>query len=596
MRGHIIVYGEDALAMQIVDELTDAEVRVVSLRSAKALESAEVGTARAVIAASPDDALNLEVALLARRANPHVRVVARIGNTTLREAMDDPDDPGDTLDVADLAAPSVVEALLGRTAHTIPVGEVDFVVSGATASADGTLREIYGRLAPVAIIRGENSPEQGDVIACPPLDTKVHAGDWTSMIGLPDELAAQGMKVGRSDMDLPRRSALSRVLDSVRAFSDDIHPTFYRALGVLVALLISSTIILRFCYHAPGMGWMDALYFSTETLATVGYGDFNFMHQPLWLRLWGVVMMLGGLATTAIVVAFVADVLLSRRLSQATSRQHVRHMRNHLVVVGLGSFGIRVASTLKQAGYPVVVIERNETNPEIKTAAELKIAVIIGDATQRNTLAAARVEHARAIAVLTDRDMVNIETGIVLREILGSDQSPHGKRIPIVMRIFDRELGDAVGNRLGFQYVRSTVDLATPWFIGAAMGLEVLGTFSVGQRSFMVGGVEVQPGSELDGVQMFELSTQTRVIAMERAGHGEVLHPHRSDQLRAGDTAYLVGPYHELLETLRKGQLARAEPEHEGQLARAEPEYEGQLARAEPEREGQLARAEPEHA
>lgn len=563
MRGHIIVCGDDALAMQIIEELNDAEVSVVRLKSPKALESADVAGAHAVIAASPDDALNLEVALLARRANPTVRVVARIANTSLRQAMDGPDDPGDVLDVADLAAPSVVEALLGRTAHTIRVGEVDFVVSGAVAPKHGTLREIYGRLAPVAIIRGDKSPDAGAVIACPSLDTEVSEGDWTSMIGRPEELAAQGMRVGRTGDITPRhRPALWRLMDSIRAFSDDIHPTFYRALGVLVTLLISSTIILRFCYHAPGMGWMDALYFSTETLATVGYGDFNFMHQPLWLRLWGVVMMLGGLATTAIVVAFVADVLLSRRLSQTTSRQHVRHMKRHFVVVGLGSFGIRVASMLKEAGYSVVVIERNEANPYLATANELRIAVILGDATQRNTLEAARVEHARAIAVLTDHDMVNIETGIVLREIIGSDQTPHGQRIPIVMRIFDRDLGDAVGHRLGFQYVRSTVDLATPWFIGAAMGLEVLGTFSVGQRSFMVGGVRVKQGSELDGVRMFELSTETRVIALERDGQEESLHPHRDERLRAGDTAYLVGPYHELLETLRKGQLARAEPEH----------------------------------
>ncbi len=564
MRGHIIVSGDDALAMQIIDELNDAEVSVVPLKSPKALEAADVACAHAVIAASPDDALNLEVALLARRANPTVRVVARISNASLRQAMDEPDDPGDMLDVADLAAPSVVEALLGRTAHTIHVGEVDFVVSGAIAPADGTLREIYGRLAPVAIIRGDNSPDTGEVIACPPLDTTVQMGDWTSMIGRPEELAAQGMKVGRTGDITPRqRPALWRLLDSIRAFSDDIHPTFYRALGVLVGLLISSTVILRFFYNSPGMGWMDALYFSTETLATVGYGDFNFMHQPLWLRLWGVVMMIGGLATTAIVVAFVADVLLSRRLSQTTSRQHVRHMKRHFVVVGLGSFGIRVASMLKEAGYSVVVIERDETNPYLPAAAEQRISVILGDATQRNTLEAARVEHARAIAVLTNHDMVNIETGIVLREIIGSDQTPHGQRIPIVMRIFDRDLGDAVGHRLGFQYVRSTVDLATPWFIGAAMGLEVLGTFSVGQRSFMVGGVEVQPGSELDGVQMFELSTQTRVIALERDGQDEVLHPHRDAHLRAGDTAYLVGPYHELLETLRKGQLPIQCPEPE---------------------------------
>jgi hypothetical protein len=287
-------------------------------------------------------------------------VVARLANPVLRQAMA-PGCEGAMLDVADLAAPSVVEALLGRTAHAIRVGDVEFVVSGAAAPRDGTLREIYGRLAPVAIVRAGQSTDSGAIIACPPLDTAVREGDWTSMIGQAEELSAQGMPVGRNGEITPRRRRpLARIVDGVQAFRDDIHPTFYRALSVLGLLLLSSTVVLRFYYQSPGMTWMDALYFSTETLATVGYGDFNFMHQPLWLRLWGVVMMLGGLATTAIVVAFVADVLLSRRLSQSASRQHIRHLRRHFVVVGLGSFGIRVAGLLKDAGYAVVVIERNE--------------------------------------------------------------------------------------------------------------------------------------------------------------------------------------------------------------------------------------------
>ena len=88
------------------------------------------------------------------------------------------------------------------------------------------------------------------------------------------------------------------------------------------------------------------------------------------------------------------------------------------------------------------------------------------------------------------------------------------------------------------------------------MGLDVLGTFSVGQHSFMVGGVRVRPGSELDGMRMFELSTQTRVIAIARDGSPVRLHPRRDTQLIAGDTAYLVGPYRELIDTLRKGQRA----------------------------------------
>ena len=559
MRGHIIVCGDDALATRIIGELSDAELSVMTLTSPAGLGAAMIDTARAVICASGDDALNLEIALLARRANPHVPVVARLANSVLRQAMSSGNGPGAVLDVADLAAPSVVAALLGRTAHPIPVGPVNFVVSDTTAPRDGTLRQIYGRLTPVAIIRGEDSPDPGEVIACPHLDVPVREGDWITMIGRAEEFDEQGIPVGPTAEDVAplRRPALGRSIDALRAFRDDINPTFYRALAVLVTLLISSTFILRFGHGNPAMGWMDALYFSTETLATVGFGDFNFLHEPLWLRLWGVVMMLGGLATIAVVVSFVADVLVSRRLAQSAGRQKARHLRAHFVVVGLGSFGIRVASVLKEAGHDVVVIERNENNRYLSAAAELNIPVVFGDATLRTTLAAARAEHARAIAVLTEDDVVNIETGIVLQEMLGprrSAENDRGDRPRIVLRIYDRDLGSAVGHRLGFEHVRSTVDLSTPWFIGAALGLEVLGTFSVGQQSFVVGGVRVQLDSQLDGIALFEFPTQTRVIAIERDGAPVKLQPHPTTRLRAGETAYLVGPYHELLETLRKGQ------------------------------------------
>jgi Trk K+ transport system NAD-binding subunit len=554
MSGHIIVCGEDALARRIIDELGDADVR--TLQSPTGLAAADVATADAVICASTEDSLNLEMALLARRANPGVRVVARIANPVLRQAMDDDNGPGSVLDVADLAAPSVLEALLGRTAHTIRVAAQDFVVSNAAAAVDGTLREIYGRLAPVAVVRGANSPAAGDVLACPPLDTRVCVGDWITMIGRPGELADSGMPVaGSVDAIVPRRSRRVRFGDSVRAFHHDLNPMFYRALAVALALLIGSTLILRFAFRQPDMGWVDALSFATETLTTVGYGDFNFALQATWLRLWGVVMMLSGIATNAILVAFIADVLLSRRMPQAASREKVSHLRDHVVVVGLGSFGVRVAGMLREAGHDVAMIELDEDSRYLPAAAELGIPVIFGDATLRPTLAAARVSQARAVAVLTENDMVNIETGIILQEMLSAVPSAEcaAGLPPIVLRIYDRELGAAVGHRLGFEHVRSTVDLATPWFIGAAMGMEVLGTFSVGQHSFMIGGVQVQQGSEMDGMPMLGVSTQTRIIAVERRDGQVEFHPHRDARLSAGDTAYLVGPYRELLETLRRG-------------------------------------------
>jgi Trk K+ transport system NAD-binding subunit len=550
MRGHTIVCGDDALGLRIVEELTTAGMSVVTLQSPDALSAAGVTDAEAVICADDDDDLNLEIALLARQANPDVRMVARLGNGVLREAMAQDNGPGAILDVADLAAPSVVEACLARTTHTISLAGVDFIVSGTDAPRDGTLREIYGDLAPVAVVYGETSATPGEVVACPGRDFRVQEGDWTAMIGTADALAAQNISVAKPIRSTRRRRPpIRRAIDAVRAFREDLNPMFYRALAAASVLLLLATVLLRFAYQRPpGMSWIDALYFSTETIATVGYGDFSFMDQPTWLRLFSILLMFAGVTTTAILVAFVADVLLSRRLAHSAGRRRVRHLHDHIIVVGLGSFGIRVVGDLAAAGYDVVVIERKDDNRFLSTAARLDVPVIFGDATLRETLESARIDDARAVAVLTQDDIANIETGIVLHEMLGH------RKVPIVLRVYDRTLGAAVAQRFGFENVRSTVDLAIPWFIGAALGLDVLGTFLVGQRSFMVGGVYVQPGSDLDGIKMADLSTQTRVIAITRPGSPVRLHPRRDTKLSAGDTAYLVGPYRELLDTLRKGQ------------------------------------------
>jgi Trk K+ transport system NAD-binding subunit len=551
VQGHTIVYGKDALAVRIAEELWSAGVVVSALPGVEGLTAAGVVDAAAIVCASSDDEKNLEIALLARQLNPTMRVIARLANDVLRAAVAADNGPGAVLSVADLTASSVVEACLRRTTHVIPAAGVDFIVSGATVPREGTLRGIYGDLAPVAVVHGEGSPTPGEVVACPGRDLAVREGDWAAMIGTGEELAAQGIVAvsGRTKMRR-RRSPVSRLLDGVRAFRDDVNPIFFRALGVALGLLVGATVLLRYTYQRPGMSYVDALYFSTETIATVGYGDFSFVDQPTWLRLFSIFLMFAGIATTAVVMAFVVDLLLSRRIAQNSGRRKVRELSDHVIVVGVGSFGVRVATDLKAAGCDVVIIERSESNRYLATVTDLGIPVIFGDATLPQTWDAARLDEAAAVAVLTQDDVTNIETGIVVRNRLGARWSD----VPLVVRVFDRTLGTAVAQRFGFENLRSTVELAAPWFIGAAMGLQVLGTFSVGQQSFTVGGVLVEEGSELAGMRMADLSTKTRVIAISRQGLPIRLHPRRDTRLSAGDTAYVVGPYRELLETLRGGR------------------------------------------
>ena len=544
----IIVCGDDPLAKTIAEELRGAGARIIKINSAADLLGAGVHRARAVVCAGPNDAVNLEIALLARQFSPTVRVVARLANGVLREAVADVNGPGAILNVADLAAPSVVEAVLSRNAHQFETAGIEFVVWGAEAPYNGTLREIYNDLAPVAVVHGKNSPNPGEVVPCPGRDQKVYAGDFTSMIGVKDELETRGIIVPPATATRSRQSRVRRLIDATRAMRDEVNPMLLPSLALTFFLTLGSAAVVHWNYRNPRMSWLDALYFTSETITTVGFGESPFGQQSVFLRLFVIVLMFAGVIVTAIVVAFLADLLLSQRFLQTAGLRRARRMRDHIVIVGLGSVGIRVVTDLAAAGYEVLVIEHDEANQYLPTCAELDVPVIFGNATMRQTLESARVERARGVAVLT-QDMPSIETGIVLLELLGSDT-----KVPIVLRVQGRALSTAVNQRFGFENVRSTVDLAAPWFIGAAMGLHVLGTFWVGQRSFMVGGMLVAENSELDGMLMVDMSTQTRVIAIIRPEGPIRLRPRRDAVLRAGDTVYLIGPYRELIATLRKGQ------------------------------------------
>src|SRR6218665_400613 len=144
--GHMIVCGDDGLAARIAEVLHNAGMEVGRHGASADLRTVDITSAAAIVCAGPDDAVNLEIALLARQLNPAVRVVTRLSNSVLRDAVAVDNGPGAVLDVADLAAPQVVESCVARTTHVIEAAGMQFVVSGSDAPRDGTLRELYGEL------------------------------------------------------------------------------------------------------------------------------------------------------------------------------------------------------------------------------------------------------------------------------------------------------------------------------------------------------------------------------------------------------------------------------------------------------------------
>ena len=118
----------------------------------------------------------------------------------------------------------------------------------------------------------------------------------------------------------------------------------------------------------------------------------------------------------------------------------------------------------------MVVIERDADNRFLAEARALGVPVVIADATQLQTHRMVNLDDAAAVAVLTSADLTDIETGLALRESLGD----RWEEVPVVLRVFDRDLARMMEQSFGFRHVRSTSALAAPWFVGAALGLHVL--------------------------------------------------------------------------------------------------------------------------
>jgi Trk K+ transport system NAD-binding subunit len=576
-RGHVIVCGLPGVGLRIVEQLTLSGVPAVvvdddphppltrqieawgvplitgSTRSADTLVSAGLPGAVAVICAQHDDLRTLESALLARRLRADVRVIAQVTNPAVGRAVKEVGVA--VLDVAELSAPSVVEACLREGVQRMTLAGEPFLAVRTTAPRAASLRELYGDLAPVAVV-----PPDGDVLVCPGRDTPVRAGDEVTIIATPAELRATS---AMSYAERTRASARPRpARRGVVTYLRDVAMSVLRAadrrlaiaLGALVAVLIAATLVLRFTYQYAGPGHhisvLDSLYFTVETVTTVGYGDYSFRSEPSWLIIFAVLLMMTGALFVAVFFALLTNVIVSRRIEESLGRRKITGLRGHVLVIGLGTVGLRVVEQLHAAGRDVVVVEMNERNRHLGQVRALGVPVVIADATLPEVLHSVRLASASAVAVLTSDDLANLETGLAVRDQLGE----RWHATPVVLRIFDPQLAHSVRDTFGFRNVRSTAALAAPWFTGAALGLEVLSTFYAGDEPLLVARLTVTPGGGLHGLQMFDLAARTRVLAIRRAADRTVLEhlPRRITRFQPADEAYLIGPYEELLTVLRR--------------------------------------------
>jgi Trk K+ transport system NAD-binding subunit len=151
--GHVVVCGLGNIGFRVIEELLREDEQVVVLERARdspfvptarrkgavvitgdatvadVLRQARAPRSRAVVAATSNDLVNLEIALLARELNPAQRVVMRLTDSQLAKTLRESANVRLALSVPDLAAPAFVAALFGDRVRGV------FLVEGRLLAA-----------------------------------------------------------------------------------------------------------------------------------------------------------------------------------------------------------------------------------------------------------------------------------------------------------------------------------------------------------------------------------------------------------------------------------------------------------------------------
>ena len=167
-------------------------------------------------------------------------------------------------------------------------------------------------------------------------------------------------------------------------------------------------------------------------------------------------------------------------------------IRDHVIVVGLGSIGYRVALGLVARGVPVVIVELKDDSRFVSPARASGIPVFVGDARHKEVLDELHLGTARALVAATSDDLVNLSTALNARAVR--------PQLRVVVRLFDPEFALRVQHGFGIRFTRSVSHLAAPAFAAAAVGSEVVATVPVGDRRVILfARLKVPAGSALEG-------------------------------------------------------------------------------------------------
>jgi Trk K+ transport system NAD-binding subunit len=326
----------------------------------------------------------------------------------------------------------------------------------------------------------------------------------------------------------------------LRNFQATVRDTLVLINEFKFTLLAFSVIVLSagWLYYQLSLFAGDTSYSYPESIFIILAMIFlqaNIAFPDEWYRqIFFFVMPIVGLALITRGADF-ALLLFNRRLRKGEWQVAVATTySDHVVLIGLGHLGFRVARELRHLGDEVIVIEQDPKAELLAQAQELGLLVIEGEASKIETLKAANIEQASAIILCTSNDSINLQIGIKAHNL-----NPKAK---VMVRVFDEDFAQEIQQHFGFGQAFSASALAAPAIAGAANESDVSSPISLAGRTLSLARFVIKKHSTLIGmtIDQVENNFDATIVLLERGKQAD-LHPHNDLALVEGDHFAIFG-------------------------------------------------------
>jgi voltage-gated potassium channel len=308
-----------------------------------------------------------------------------------------------------------------------------------------------------------------------------------------------------------------------------------------LAVFLVGTIGYRVVEDWP---WADALYMSVTTVTSVGFMEV----QPLSPAGRTFTMVLISLGVTglgfwwALTTALIVELDLGGVLRRRRIMRKIEHLKDHVIICGVGRMGRVVVGEIERSGHAYVVIEQDPLRVAMVQESHTDVLVIEGDATREQTLKSAQVSKASGLAACLADDADNLMVCITARDL--------NPDLTTVARAYNEESVEKL-RRVGVEHVispnvtggiRMAFSLLRPHVISFLDSV-----ITDAGIEFRLEQAKVPKGSHLVGQTLADAQIAQRtgliVLALRRAAAlgPPIFNPGPETRLEAGDVLIVLG-------------------------------------------------------